>query len=503
MDKRGFKQGAEFRYAFSPDSFGTIYGDYLKDHMQIDENVGGISRGWQSGEQRWSYYVNNQTTFSHGFYLRTDLAKVSDPWYFRDFSSSNYYLENYDPEHINRFKQVDFQGNESLGSLDSKARTVKEWNAVNLTTLVRYTDDFTVPSNSGTLQKYPEVALTAVRQRLLNTPLQYQFQTAYDYFYRQIGERGHLYQVDPTVLMPISLYGTSSIIPFVDYQGMYWDRDDSMSTSESSQGHHGVYSAGLLFNSELRRVFQADLGNIDKIQHTIRPEITYIYRSTEGDKTVPDFASPLPNEHSITYSLINVLTARSRQPDGGISYREWMRLKLAQTYYIKAPDTNTIPNNPYGPLYGDYVDNHILTGTNNSEIKPFSDVQIELDVSPLDYLSLSVRSFFNVYKGSWDQSNYSMNLKDDRGDILSTSYRYTVGTVEELDINLIAALRKNIYGIYVMRQDLRDNLAIEHTYGLRYQKQCWNVEVHYTETYDDHSYLLLVSLYGLGGGGGK
>jgi len=38
---------------------------------------------------------------------------------------------------------------------------------------------------------------------------------------------------------------------------------------------------------------------------------------------------------------------------------------------------------------------------------------------------------------------------------------------------------------------------------LRYQKQCWNVEVHYTETYDDHSYLLLVSLYGLGGGGGK
>ena len=484
MDKRGFKQGAEFRYAFSPDSFGTLYGDYLNDRMPIDETVGGISRDWESGKQRWSYYANSQTTFSPGFYLRTDLAKVSDPWYFKDFSGYNYYLNNYDPGQFDKFKQVYFLGDESLGSLDSKARAVKEWNTVNLTTVVRYTDDFTVPSNSGTLQKYPELTLTAVRQPFLNTPLQYQFQTAYDYFYRQLGEKGHLYQLQPTVLIPISLYGTSSITPFVNYQGIFWDRDDSVGTSESSQGHHGVYSTGLNFNSELRKVFQTDLGNIDKIQHTIRPEVTYLYSSADGDENIPNFASPVQSEHSITYSLINVLTARSRQSGGAVSYREWMRLKLAQTYYIKAPDTSTVPNNP--------------------EIKPFSDVQMELDLSPIDYFSLSVRSLFDVYKGTWTQSNYGMSLKDDRGDILSAAYRYTAGTVEELDINLTALIRKDIYGIYVMRQDLRDNLAIEHTYGLIYKKQCWNVEVLYTETYDDHRYMLLVSLYGLGGvGGGK
>jgi LPS-assembly protein len=44
MDKRGFKEGMEFRYAISKDSFGTFYGDYLDDQRSVSETSEGLSR---------------------------------------------------------------------------------------------------------------------------------------------------------------------------------------------------------------------------------------------------------------------------------------------------------------------------------------------------------------------------------------------------------------------------------------------------------------------------
>ncbi len=91
MDKRGFQEGMEFRYCFSKDSFGTFYGDYLNDKREVsDTEEDNLSRDWRESQKRWSYYLNHETTFTPGFYFRTDIKKVSDNWYFRDFDSYNY-----------------------------------------------------------------------------------------------------------------------------------------------------------------------------------------------------------------------------------------------------------------------------------------------------------------------------------------------------------------------------------------------------------------------------
>jgi len=500
MDKRGFKQGAEFRYAFSADSFGTLYGDYLEDRMQIEETNGNLFRDWQPGRQRWSYYLNNQTVLSKDFYIRTDLVKVSDAWYFQDFNSNNYYLNHYGAENIDPFKQVPFKGDETLGSLESKMRAVKEWDTLNLTTLVRYTDDFTSSSNSGTAQKYPEVTLTAIRQPFLRTPMQYAFQTSYDYYYRQVGQKGSLYQIEPVLMLPISLHGMSTVTPFIDYREAYWNRDDATDSSTEDQGHRGVFSTGLLWDTELRRTFQASIGNIDKIQHIVRPEIAYTYSTSEGDGTIPDFAPPLFSEHSITYAVINVLTARDHSAEGAVSYREWMRLKLAQTYYIQ---TSGNPGMPTSSSINYIKNSQTWLPVSEADTKPFGDVQIELDVTPLDFLSFSSRNLYNVEKESWDQTNCTLNLKDRRGDTLSAGYSYTVDTAEEVDLSLTSTLRNDLFATFILRQDLRDQLGIEQTYKLRYQKQCWSVEASYSETLGDRSFNVLVSLYGLGRSGSK
>ena len=40
MEKRGFKEGVEFRYFTSPDTFGVFYGDFINDHKRVTESVG-------------------------------------------------------------------------------------------------------------------------------------------------------------------------------------------------------------------------------------------------------------------------------------------------------------------------------------------------------------------------------------------------------------------------------------------------------------------------------
>ena len=159
MDKRGFKEGIEFRYAINRDSYGVLYGDYLLDNAKIAESANGISRDWQSPQNRWSLYFQNYTAFQPGLYMRADIARVSDNWYFKDFTSHNYYLDHYSQSGAERFKKITFVGDESLGKLESKLRLVKDWSLYNLTALVKYTDDLASPANDATVQKYPEITL--------------------------------------------------------------------------------------------------------------------------------------------------------------------------------------------------------------------------------------------------------------------------------------------------------------------------------------------------------
>lgn len=76
IEKRGFKEGAEFRYDFGNKSFGTFYGDYLEDTKRVTETEhDALRRDWQGTHKRWSYFLHHQTRFDPQFYLRTDLKK--------------------------------------------------------------------------------------------------------------------------------------------------------------------------------------------------------------------------------------------------------------------------------------------------------------------------------------------------------------------------------------------------------------------------------------------
>ena len=476
MSQRGFQEGAEFRYA-GESTTGVLYGDFLNDGKRITESVGNISRDWQSNQRRWSFYWNQETRFDPTFYFRADVAKVSDNWYFKDFSSYNYFLDNYSADQVQPFKKVSFVGNESLTSLDSTLRLVKSWKLFNLTALVKNTEDYTVASNDGTLQKYPELTLTGAKAPLFGSPVNYEIISTYDYFYRGQGQKGQYLDINPILSVPFNVGDYFQLTPFGGVQGTFWSRDDKIEDGLAKRGDREVYKAGASLISEVHRIFQIGAKSLDRIRHGIQPEVTYTYIPKALQDSLPNYAAAVSEQNTVTYALTNTLIAKMLEKGGSSKYLEFLRFKLAQTYDLKASATDAVP-----------------AGT---ERRPFSDIAMELDFTPVTYFSMRARNLYSVYNTTWSQANYDMGLSDWRGDSANVIYRYTQNSLEEVNLLLTAPVTKSLGLNLNFKRDLLNSKNIETTYGFSYRRQCWNIILKYGNLNDDKIYEFKLAIYGL------
>lgn len=503
IEKRGFKEGAEFRYYLGEKSFGTFYGDYIEDTRHVTETTDmATSRDWQEMHKRWSYYINHQTHFDSQFYIRTDLIKASDKWYFKDFSSQNYYLDSHVQTGENNFKNIPFKAEQSLRYLESTARIYKGWSNINVTGLINSTEDLGAVNNDQILQKYPEIVLTGIKQPMLNSPVYYEFTGSYDYFYRGEGQKGHYVDFTPTVSVPFNVSRYMKIIPQLALKETFWSRDDSQNDSKNKTADRTLFNASVSLGSQISRVVDVNINGWEKVRHEIKPELVYSYVPYVNTDNVPDYYWPassmfqmpgtipftaasddyLTEQNAFAWSLTNTFTAKIKDDHGAYSYLEFLRLRLFQTYDIHEANKN-------------------IEGVTEGR-RPFSNMGIELDLAPHKYLSFMVRNIYNVYDG-WKQTNYDLNVKDWRGDMMTVGYRYTSESIEEINFYLKAVITQNIDGTLISRHDLFNSKTIENTIGLFYHKQCWGMGFDLTETNDDVRFLFKVSLTGLSNLGSK
>jgi LPS-assembly protein len=506
MERRGFKEGAEFRYYLGDKSFGTLYGDYMEDVKQVKETTDPLtSRDWNSMHRRWSYYLNHQTNFDPQFYIRTDLRQVSDKWYFKDFSAHNYYREHFSANEQDPFKKVPFQGDDSLRSLESTVRAVKSWSNYSITALISSTDDFAALNNDGTLQKYPEIVFTGIKQPLFNSPVYFEFTGTYDYFYRGVGQKGHSFNITPTLSLPFNVSRYAKVIPQITFREIYWSRDDNQTGDVDKSGDKSIYNASITASSQVSRVFDIGVFNLEKIRHEIKPEIKYSYIPYVKQDNLPDYVTALtpaidqslyPNmtlgtnatieQNAVAWSLSNTFTAKLKDEKGAYSYLEFLRLKLFQTYDIneakKGMDGITV------------------------ERRPLSDIGIEVDLTPHKYLSFAARNKYSIYTG-WKETNYDLRISDWRGDIVTVGYRYALDSsvaqlsgIEQINVSVKAIITKNIEGIFISSRDVFHSRTVENTVGVIYRSQCWAVGVDVTKTDTDTRFMLKLSLAGLIGG---
>jgi LPS-assembly protein len=125
-------------------------------------------------------------------------------------------------------------------------------------------------------------------------------------------------------------------------------------------------------------------------------------------------------------------------------------------------------------------------------------VSLEAELAPTDRIYARYDTSYDTYDSTCENYNGLLRLSDKRGDSLSVDYRYTKGSLHELNTGLSVVVTPAVTISYENRRSLDLDKNLESRAGLNYQAQCWGVSVQFSKTQEDRRFFVLFSLYGVG-----
>ena len=507
MADRGLQHGLEYRYMLTPQSKGAAMYDFLYDR-QIDDGTSDF-KGFtgdnedRSNRKRWWFRMKGDQALGAGFNAKLDLDIVSDQDYLREFDKG---YTGY--EHADRYFLKEF-GRE----LDDRTDTVrlnqlnvnKTWERYSLNTNLRWYDDVILRNNDDpdtTLQALPNIQFDGSKQPLAETPLYFDLQASYDYFWRDSGTTGHRTDMHPRLYYPSTLFNYLDFEPSFGVRETLWQVEKYENEDPAGKDH---FESRTLFDfradlsTELSRVFNVTAHNVDKIKHAIRPQVVYEYVPVPNQEDYPNFEGidRIEEKNLVAYSLTNHFTARMhKQPKPGekdlegepeapsippqYRYDDFCRIKFTQSYDIIEARRST---------------------DGSGKRRPFSDINGEVEFKASRYLDLDGDVLWSPYDGQFKSYNTLLALGNDRGDSALVDYRYTRDRTRSISTQVNVKLLDPFSAYWEYERDLKDGQQIETVVGFKYEPQCWSFNVRYTRdrTIDSREFFFEISLHGLGG----
>lgn len=505
MSQRGVRAGVEYRYVLSQTSMGTMMADGLQDR-QIDDGEGDNSDRWGFEEENtdlprpnkdryWVRLKQDQDLFL-GLKAKLDIDLVSDQDYLHEFASGTGGFEETRDYFVDTFgRGLDDDDDPVRMNQLNISRT---WSHYSFNTNMLWYDDVVKRRSDDidrTLQQWPSISFSGIRQPLAGSPIQYDLNTGYVHYYRIYGLRGQRYDLYPRVYLPLRLFNVLSIEPSTGFRYTIWrtyNEDSPIDPDEEDKDtfDRSLYDLKLDLNTELYRIFDAGPIENDRIKHSLRPQIVYDFIPDVDQSDLPNFeerVDRIDRKNLITYSLTNLFTLRRAASSEVLSatprYISFLRFKLEQSFDINKH--------------------------NDDDPEPFSPIKAELDLTPGRYVRIDSDAQWSIYGDDMVQFNTEISLWNDRQDKLWVDYRSTkeltddtgeVTTVGLESIRLGALLhlgqRWSINGAY--ERNLFDSKDIETAFGIGYRSQCWNMDLEIKIEEDNQSYQVKFDLLGLG-----
>ncbi|MFC1798224.1 LPS-assembly protein LptD [Thermodesulfobacteriota bacterium] len=501
MQERGEKVGAEYRYILNDLSQGTAMYDYLYDR-RIDDGTGDSSTQWgylgdnvlRPNNDRYWFRMKHDQKLPYHFSGKLDLDIVSDQDYLTEFrtgytgfeDTNDYFIETFgrslddytDPIRVNR---LNFNRIWSSFSLNAETR----WNDNVVARRQEETDT--------TLQELPFIGFDASKQQVADSPFFFDLNSSYTHFYRQNGNRGNRGDVYPRFYLPYRVKHYFTIEPSAGTRGTAWyiNSYDASEAKDDRSFSRGIYDLRLDLTSDIYSIFDLQDRNIDKIKHTLRPQVLYEYIPHQDQDNLPSFdgIDRIGKKNLISYSLTNIFTSRSiksnkppetaghnAEPDPpDHTYHQFSRLKLEQSYDINKE--------------------------NDNDLEPFSPVFAEFDFVYSKYFSLTSDAGWSTYDTDFVSRNIAAKISDRRGDSLFLEHRYTRGESESIYADLLVNINRYLSGYTSYERNILDGNTIESSLGAIYKAQCWSLNVRYVDEESDRKFEFIISLHGLGEAG--
>jgi LPS-assembly protein len=431
--KKGIGEGGEYRYIRNKDSQGSLYAYHFKETDTFQKTY---TDKLDRKPDRWQVDFRHEEYFTPTFFAKTRLREFSDRQYFVDYGST--------------------YGIQSSEQAYSFLSLTKNWERFSFFGEGRNTVDLRAEDKT-TLQYYPLTNFVGIRQPLLSSPLFFNFDSSYGYFWREQGTTGNRVDLFPRVSLPLKWDGIEFNTELSGRETWYAGINDQQQFTSREMWS---FQTGL--GSDLYRVYDTGSATLPRIKHILRPEITYQYIPFVDQSNIPYFDQPVPNTNSIFYGFTNRVIAKVAQ-GATTRYHEYVYFKIGQAYNITIPTTQAGSLFPPSP-------------------KHFSFITEELRVRGQKYINLDNIINYDPNTNSIQTSYTSLWLADWRGDGLNLEHYYNKGADEQLNGGLRIKLLDPLTFVYGKRYSLSSHQMLETSYTVLYRHQCWGLDVAYSDT---------------------
>ncbi len=421
MDLRGNRAGLEYRYAFAEKTRGQMNYNFINDR--------------KLGEALWNLKYLHRQKFKNGVDSRVRL----------DFESETSYSKEFNNE-VGLF---------SMRYTDSYANVTDNRPDVAISITAR--EQRSIESERKELFDRPEFRFTMMPREILGTRFVAEMPVTATTFRSEIRGGGvesdtttNRLNLDPQFSMPFSPVGSFNVKPFITGRLAWYSRGANEEEAFSTE----YYTAGAVIEGP--RVFRLFSGKNRLLKHIITPTLTYNFvpgYDVDGEdrKTAPNmdaFDKSSPTS-AMTFSLLQRLLVKKDDATSQVVY-----FNAVQKYdFREATRRISIP--------GD-------------RRKPLSNLVLDLNTRPFDWLVLNADANYNHYKSDYDKVNFELGLR--AGDFAYLSYdrRFirdpnSIFHSGLLGINVTTRFTAELSAIY----DEVDGEYTNHLFDLSYRSDCW------------------------------
>ncbi len=524
MAKRGLKLGLEYRYILNNGSKGAFFYDILHDRKTDDGTLATSDYSFKStpkrtNRDRYWLRMKNDQKLGDNWKAKLDIDVVSDADYlhefkdgFTGFNSTKKYFDHHFGRSID-----DYDDTTRKNSLNIN----KTWanNSLNLT--CNWYDNVIarrLNQKDTTLQTLPSIEFYRAKQKTGKTAIYFDLASQYKDFYRKDTDtlliNGQRADFHPRISMPLMIKNYLSVEPSAGVRETIWYANDFRKSSgeKDSFSHREIYDLDLKASTELSKIFNTNNGFAEKIKHEFIPKIEYLYIPNVRQNNLPYFDSidRIKKNNSITWTLINRLTSKQKIPisvsDKNNDAKEKTTSSLLRFSQNKNLNLKHAKTSAYSYREFAWVKIYQSFDINRKEdgkYRPFSDIAADCEFSPSDYISLNADAAWSPYDNEFTSGNTGLNLKDSRGDILYSEYRYSRSVRQSFYTRLDMVLIPGLNAWISYEKNIRDNKRIETTAGFILHKKCWALKISFDDKPDNRSFAFMIVLSGIGGFGTK
>jgi LPS-assembly protein len=433
LGDRGFKEGLEYRYAFTNETKGKANVYFIDDK--------------DFGEKRYAVFLQHAQKLPYDFYLKANINHVSDHQYTRDFD-----------EDLPEGAKIDAR---SKGYLRSVLFGGKNWDQFSLLAETTVFNDLTKESNDETVQSLPQINFYAHPQGLFKTPLFYDVASSYTHFWREKGVEAHRGDFSPRVSYPFRLFNVLKLDPNIGFRETVYQTSNDPTHQLQGWKTRETFEGGVEMSTEFYKVYDgapiskiSNLYKVAKWMHTVEPTIGYSYSPRVRQSNLPlfDEVDRIPYTNQVTYGITQRLIGKPQKEGIHSGPYEYGKLMISQSYSLGDPFIDT-----------------------KGERRSFSNINAEFWWNFGPYISAQSEAQFNPFEGRFDRLNLIMNVKDRRNDLFQVQYLNTRGSIKEVNFDSRVKMIGPIYLYGGMRYNILDNTKVENIYGAEYQAQCWTV----------------------------